>query len=73
MQPPKQDLLCRSEFESMAEGFITRATQPLTEILERNSLAVSDLAAVELLGGGSRVPAVKRALTEALGGRQLDM
>ena len=57
----------------MAQPFISRAVKPLEEILERNELAVQDLSAVELLGGGSRVPAVKKALSEALGGRQLDM
>lgn len=42
-------------------------------MLERNNLTPDDLAAVELLGGGSRIPAVKAALSSALGGRSLDM
>eukprot|EP00891_Asterochloris_glomerata_P004630 jgi/Astpho2/4630/Aster-00203 len=38
----------------------------------RNNLTKGDIAAVELLGGGSRVPKVKAALSEALDGRGLD-
>ena len=36
-------------------------------------MAPGDLAAVELLGGGSRIPAVKAALVDVLAGRGLDM
>lgn len=70
---PQASQLCRSEFEDLASSYIERASQPLLEILDRNQIQVSDLTAVELLGGGSRVPAVKKALSDALGGRQLDM
>lgn len=46
---------------------------PLSTLLSRNNLTAADLDAVELLGGGSRVPRLKQALSEALGGRGLDM
>lgn len=42
---------------------------PLTALLSRNKLKSSDVDAVELLGGGSRVPKLQAALSEALGGR----
>lgn len=45
---------------------------PLLRLLERNKLKPSDVDAVELLGGGSRVPRVQAALSEVLGGRALD-
>ena len=66
---------CRADFERLAGGFFTAAAKPLHAILERNSLvgkSGADLKAVELLGGGSRVPAVQAALSDALGGRTLD-
>ena len=56
-----------------AGSFFTRAAAPLVKLLERNNVTVADIAAVELLGGGSRVPRLKAALSEALGGRALDM
>jgi len=52
---------------------VLRALAPVAEILKRNNITGADLAAVELLGGSSRVPAVKAALSEVLGGRTLDM
>lgn len=67
------NIQCRADFEKLAGGFLERAAHPLRQILERNRVAVGDLTAVELLGGGSRVPAVKAALSQALGGRTLDM
>jgi hypothetical protein len=45
----------------------------VTELLTRNNLTAADIDAFELLGGTSRVPRVKQALSEALGGRALDM
>ena len=66
---------CRADFERLAGGFFAAAAKPLRAILERNSLMGKsgvDLKAVELLGGGSRVPAVQAALSDALGGRTLD-
>ena len=63
---------CRDQFEALAGDFLQRSAQPLAELLARNKVAVADLTGVELLGGGSRVPAVKAALSAALNGRQLD-
>lgn len=67
--------ISREEFEAIAEraGVWQRATAPVIEILKRNNLTAADLASVELLGGSSRIPKVKSALSEALGGRALDM
>jgi molecular chaperone DnaK (HSP70) len=42
---------------------------PLSTLLSRNKLKAPDVDAVELLGGGSRVPKLQAALSEALGGR----
>lgn len=46
--------------------------EPLRGLLERNGVKAEELHAVEVLGGGSRVPALQAALSKALGGRSLD-
>ena len=66
-------MICRQAFEDLAGDFFQRVALPAAVLLARNGLQAQDLAAVELLGGGSRIPAVKAALTAALDGRALDM
>ncbi|KAG2448832.1 hypothetical protein HYH02_006183 [Chlamydomonas schloesseri] len=67
-----QSSITRDDFEVLAADFFTRAAAPLKRIIERNSLKPEDIDAVELIGGGSRVPRLQAALSEALGGRGLD-
>ncbi|KAI8464405.1 MAG: Hsp70 protein-domain-containing protein [Monoraphidium minutum] len=69
-----QSSVSRADFEALAEkaGFWDRAVAPLKRLLERNGLKPGDVDAVELLGGGSRVPRLQSALSEVLGGRALD-
>jgi hypoxia up-regulated 1 len=67
-----QSSITREEFEALAADFFDRATAPLKRILERNAVQPGDIDAVELLGGGSRVPRLQAALSEVLGGRGLD-
>ena len=64
--------ITREEFEKASSSVIDRAVVPLTTILSRNDVKIEDLTAVELLGGSSRVPAVKNRLSESLLGRALD-
>jgi len=64
--------LKREELEAMVAPLLARAAAPLTRLLARAGLAGSEVDAVELLGGGSRVPALQAALSAALGGRGLD-
>ncbi|GLI64023.1 hypothetical protein VaNZ11_007184 [Volvox africanus] len=67
-----QSSITREEFESLADDFFNRAVAPLKRIMERNGLQPGDIDAVELLGGGSRVPRLQAALSDVLGGRALD-
>lgn len=67
-----QSSITREDFETLVSGFFERAAAPLLRIIERNSLKPEDVDAVELLGGGSRVPRLQAVLSEALGGRGLD-
>jgi hypoxia up-regulated 1 len=62
----------REEFEALAGDFFVRAAAPVAELLQRNPEAAKNLSAVELLGGGTRVPRLQAALSQALGGRTLD-
>lgn len=55
-----------------AGDFFKTAAAPLVRLVERNGLSAKDVNAVELLGGGSRVPRLQAALSEALAGRNLD-
>ena len=66
-------MICRQAFEGLAGDFFKRAAAPAAILLERSGLQADDLAAVELLGGGTRIPAVKHALIAALDNRALDM
>lgn len=62
----------RQDFEDLAGDFFERAARPLQHILQRNGLSAGDVHAVELLGGGSRVPKLQAELGSVLGGRVLD-
>ena len=62
----------RQEFEELAGDFFLRAAKPLQHILQRNGLSAADIQAVELLGGGSRIPKLQAELVQALSGRTLD-
>mmetsp|Transcript_70679 Transcript_70679/g.147213 ORF Transcript_70679/g.147213 Transcript_70679/m.147213 type:complete len:782 (-) Transcript_70679:108-2453(-) len=52
----------RQEFEEACEDLFARLTAPIDEALRQSGLQLSDLAAVELLGGGVRMPRVKKTL-----------
>lgn len=51
-----QSSITRDAFEELAGDFFKRAAAPLQRILQRNNLTSADVDAVELLGGGTRVP-----------------
>lgn len=63
--------ITRERFEELAAGFFSDAAKPLLKVLERNGLKPSDIANIELLGGGVRVPKLQDSLTAALGGQIL--
>ena len=62
----------RKAFEKLAGGHFARSAAPLAALLAGNGVRASDLAAVELVGGGTRVPGLQAALSKALGDRPLD-
>ena len=62
----------RQHLEELAGDFFQRAARPLQQLLQCNGLAPTDVHAVELLGGGSRIPKLQAELGLVLKGRVLD-
>ena len=54
----------RSEFETACTDLFSRITEPIDRALAMANLTLSDVNAVELLGGGVRIPKVKKLLDE---------
>lgn len=70
--------ISRKDFEALAteKGIFARAAGPLKSIVDSladHDITLKDIEVVEAIGGATRVPGVKKALSEALGGRQLDL
>ncbi|GAA5865319.1 hypothetical protein JCM8547_005053 [Rhodosporidiobolus lusitaniae] len=57
----------REEFEELIAPLLKRATVPLEEALAKSGLTKEDIEAVELVGGSTRVPALKNAIQEYFG------
>lgn len=54
----------RAELEEASKDLLDRVTLPITQALEMANLKLEDIQAVELLGGGVRMPYVKKVLKE---------
>lgn len=54
----------RAEFEAACEDLFARITLPIDQALARANLKLEDIHSVELLGGGVRMPRVKKVLDE---------
>mmetsp|Transcript_97720 Transcript_97720/g.237651 ORF Transcript_97720/g.237651 Transcript_97720/m.237651 type:complete len:855 (+) Transcript_97720:53-2617(+) len=59
--------MSRSRFEELAAPLLERQLQPVRDALDAAGLEVSDLDAVEIIGGGVRIPAVKALLRDFFG------
>jgi len=64
--------ITRAQFEALGAPLFERMAAPLARLLEQAGLAPADPLAIELIGGGTRIPAVQAALSAALKGRSLD-
>lgn len=60
------------KFEELGAPIFQRAAAPLRAVLDEAGVKVGDLANVELIGGGTRIPRVQALLQDVLGGRALD-
>lgn len=64
--------ITRAKFEEIAGDFFEKAALPLKELIDTSGLTPEDFTAIELLGGGTRVPGVRQALENVLITRNLD-
>lgn len=57
----------RGQFEEMCADMFARVEAPLQSLLEQTKLKKDDIYAVEIVGGASRIPAVKERISKFFG------
>ncbi|WYZ45439.1 hypothetical protein EsH8_VIII_000755 [Colletotrichum jinshuiense] len=60
-------MITRQEFEAMVEPLLTRVHVPLEQALAEAKLTKDDIDVIEVIGGGSRVPALKERIQAFFG------
>jgi heat shock protein 4 len=64
-------MLKREEFEEMVKPLLDRVTVPLEQALAEAKLKVEDIDAIEMVGGCTRVPAIKERIAKFFNGKTL--
>ncbi|KAK4554126.1 adenyl-nucleotide exchange factor sse1 [Recurvomyces mirabilis] len=64
--------LKREELEELMKPLLARATGPLEQALAEAKLKPEDIDFIELVGGCTRVPSLKAAITDYFGGKTLN-
>lgn len=64
-------MLKREELEEMVKPLLDRVTIPLEQALAEAKLKVEDIDAIEMVGGCTRVPAIKDRIGKFFGGKTL--
>lgn len=60
-------MITRQEFEALIEPVLVKTTAPLEQALAEAKLTKEDIDVIEVVGGGSRVPAVKDRIQSFFG------
>jgi len=60
-------MITRQEFETLVEPVLVRVSAPLEAALAEAKLKVEDIDVIEVVGGGSRVPAIKERIQAFFG------
>lgn len=60
-------ILKREELEELIKPMLDRATAPIEEVLAQAKLKIEDIDAIEMVGGSTRVPALKTAIGDFFG------
>ncbi|KAG0707014.1 heat shock protein 70 family [Suillus ampliporus] len=63
--------LNRETYEELISGVLDRIAAPLQQALAESGLSIDAIDTVELVGGTTRIPAVRTRIQEALGGKLL--
>lgn len=61
----------REQFEALIAPLLNRFNKPLEEALAKAGLTVDEVDSIELVGGSTRIPAIKERIQAFFGGRQL--
>ena len=64
------ETLTRARFEEMTSDLLGRCRTPFNNVLRDAGIAVSDIDHVVLVGGSTRMPAVKELVKELTGGKE---
>uniref|UniRef100_A0A8C8K5L2 Heat shock protein 4a n=1 Tax=Oncorhynchus tshawytscha TaxID=74940 RepID=A0A8C8K5L2_ONCTS len=67
-----RSVFIRGHFEEMCAGLLAKVEAPLRSVMEQAKLKKEDLYAVEIVGGASRIPAVKERVCKFFG-KELSM
>ena len=62
--------LTRAHFEEMTSDLLGRCRTPFNNVLRDANISVSDIDHVVLVGGSTRMPAVKELVKELTGGKE---
>ncbi|CAG8665342.1 8617_t:CDS:2 [Acaulospora morrowiae] len=60
-------IISRQEFEELSQHLIDRIEAPLAQALQDSGLALEDIHSVEVVGGSTRIPAVKEKISKFFG------
>lgn len=60
-------VLNRGQFEEMCGPLLSRVESPLRSLMEQTKLKREDIYAVEIVGGATRIPAIKERITKFFG------
>lgn len=61
----------RAQFEERAAGLFSQLTAPIDRVLGSANLTLADIDAIELLGGGVRVPKIQEILKQYMGSKEV--
>ncbi|KAE8789434.1 Luminal-binding protein 1 [Hordeum vulgare] len=64
--------ITHEKFEELCEDLWEQALTPIKDVLAQSGMKISDIYAVELIGGATRVPKLQAKLQEFLGRSELD-
>ncbi|KAM4727422.1 heat shock 70 kDa protein 4a isoform 2-T2 [Anableps anableps] len=59
--------LNRGQFEEMCAGLLAKVEGPLYSVMEQTKLKKEDIYAVEIVGGATRIPAIKERISKVFG------